>query len=160
MNYIYLLGAMALIAYVLQALLGIKQIKHFNHVYQDLRKKGKVAIGRRSGKVKAGTIVMFAVKKDGTILEAQRMQGVTVVARFKPMPDFIGEDIHYLDHYNPVVRKENKLIIQAIENAREIFCRVEAGNYHEEPNTKMTDLVKMQYQITKNQVLHKLKGSV
>ena len=129
MDSIYILGAVVIVAYILQIIFGLKQLKHFNTTYSELRKKGRVAIGRRSGKIKAGTIVMFAVDRKGMILDAKRMQGVTVVARFKPMPSYIGQDIHYLDTYNPVVRKENKLLQIAIEDARELFLRIEGGNY-------------------------------
>ena len=133
MDSIYILGAVVIVAYILQIIFGLKQLKHFNTTYSELRKKGRVAIGRRSGKIKAGTIVMFAVNRKGMILDANRMQGVTVVARFKSMPSYIGQDIHYLDTYNPVVRKENKLLQIAIEDARELFLRIEAGNYKDVP---------------------------
>ncbi len=133
MDSIYILGAVVIVAYILQIIFGLKQLKHFNTTYSELRKKGRVAIGRRSGKIKAGTIVMFAVDRKGMILDAKRMQGVTVVARFKSMPSYIGQDIHYLDTYNPVVRKENKLLQIAIEDARELFLRIEAGNYKDVP---------------------------
>ncbi len=133
MDSIYILGAVVIVAYILQNIFGLKQLKHFNTTYSELRKKGRVAIGRRSGKIKAGTIVMFAVDRKGMILDAKRMQGVTVVARFKSMPSYIGQDIHYLDTYNPVVRKENKLLQIAIEDARELFLRIEAGNYKDVP---------------------------
>ena len=133
MDSIYILGAVVIVAYILQIIFGLKQLKHFNTTYSELRKKGRVAIGRRSGKIKAGTIVMFAVDRKGMILDAKRMQGVTVVARFKSMPSYIGQDIHYLDTYNPVVRKENKLLQIAIEDARELGLRIEAGNYKDVP---------------------------
>ena len=133
MDSIYILGAVVIVAYILQIIFGLKQLKHFNTTYSELRKKGRVAIGRRSGKIKAGTIVMFAVDRKGMILDAKRMQGVTVVARFKSMPSYIGQDIHYLDTYNPVVKKENKLLQIAIEDARELFLRIEAGNYKDVP---------------------------
>ena len=133
MDSIYILGAVVILAYILQIIFGLRQLKHFNTTYSELRKKGRVAIGRRAGKIKAGTIVMFAVDRKGMILDAKRMQGVTVVARFKSMPSYIGQDIHYLDTYNPVVRKENKLLQIAIEDARELFLRIEAGNYKDVP---------------------------
>ena len=133
MDSIYILGAVVIVAYILQIIFGLKQLKHFNTTYSELRKKGRVAIGRRSGKIKAGTIVMFAVDRKGMILDAKRMQGVTVVARFKSMPSYIGQDIHYFDTYNPLIRKENKLLQIAIEDAREVFLRTEAGNYEDVP---------------------------
>lgn len=133
MDSIYILGAVVIVAYILQIIFGLKQLKHFNTTYSELRKKGRVAIGRRAGKIKAGTIVMFAVDQSGKVLDARRMQGVTVAARFKTMPDYIGQDIHYFDTYNPLIRKENKLLQIAIEDAREVFLRTEAGNYEDVP---------------------------
>ena len=133
MDSIYILGAVVILAYILQIIFGLRQLKHFNTTYSELRKKGRVAIGRRAGKIKAGTIVMFAVDQSGKVLDARRMQGVTVAARFKTMPDYIGQDIHYFDTYNPLSRKENKLLQIAIEDAREVFLRTEAGNYEDVP---------------------------
>ena len=133
MDSIYILGAVVIVAYILQIIFGLRQLKHFNTTYSELRKKGRVAIGRRAGKIKAGTIVMFAVDQSGKVLDARRMQGVTVAARFKTMPDYIGQDIHYFDTYNPLIRKENKLLQIAIEDAREVFLRTEAGNYEDVP---------------------------
>ena len=133
MDSIYILGAVVILAYILQIIFGLRQLKHFNTTYSELRKKGRVAIGRRAGKIKAGTIVMFAVDQSGKVLDARRMQGVTVAARFKTMPDYIGQDIHYFDTYTPLIRKENKLLQIAIEDAREVFLRTEAGNYEDVP---------------------------
>lgn len=135
MDRIYLFGAIVILAYGIQILLGMRQLKHFNQVYMRLRKKGRVAIGRRAGKIKSGTIVLFALDQQGRVLEACKMQGVTVLAHFKDMPDYVGQDIHYLDSYNPLVRKENKLLQIAIEDAREVFLRVEAGNYEDVPKS-------------------------
>ncbi|MTC90174.1 transcriptional regulator [Streptococcus uberis] len=131
MDKIVIFGIIVILAYVVQIILGMKQLKHFNKVYTELRKKGRVAIGRRSGKIKSGTIVMFAIDKEGLVLDARKMQGVTVAAYFKQMPNFIGQDIHYFDTYNPLVRNENKLVQIAIEDARELFLRMEAGSYQD-----------------------------
>ncbi|MTB63003.1 transcriptional regulator [Streptococcus uberis] len=131
MDKIVIFGIIVILAYVVQIILGMKQLKHFNKVYAELRKKGRVAIGRRSGKIKSGTIVMFAIDKEGLVLDARKMQGVTVAAHFKQMPNFIDQDIHYFDTYNPLVRNENKLVQIAIEDARELFLRMEAGSYQD-----------------------------
>ncbi|MGT2933518.1 transcriptional regulator GutM [Streptococcus catagoni] len=131
MDSIIVLATIVISAYIFQIFLGMKQLKHFNTIYAQLREKGRVAIGRRSGKIKSGTIVMFALDKTGHVLDARRMQGVTVAARFKEMPQFVGQDIHYFDSYNPLVRKENKLVQIAIEDARELFLRTEAGTYED-----------------------------
>ncbi|MCU9533387.1 transcriptional regulator GutM [Streptococcus sp. CSL10205-OR2] len=146
MDQIYILAIIVVAAYILQIVFGLRQIKHFNTVYSQLRHKGRVAIGRRSGKIKVGTIVMFALDASGNVLDARKMQGTTVMATFKPMLNYIGQDIHYLDKYNPIVRSENKLLQTAIEDARELFLRVEAGNYKDVPKVaspfNMTDNLK------------------
>lgn len=160
MNFIYVFAAFAIGAYVLQAIFGMKQIKHFNTVYQRLRRQGKVAIGRRSGRFKAGTIVMFAVDETGQILDARKMQGVSVLAKFHTLEKYIGEDIHYLDKYHPQVRKENKLMRLAMENAREIYLRVEVGNYKEEQAVSPLMGATVQLQLWKNQLQTRMKRSV
>lgn len=131
MNFMIIFGLFALAAYAVQIILGLKQIKHFNSIYRQLRRLGRVAIGRRSGKIRAGTIVMFAIDKDGKVLAAKKMQGITMAARFKDMSDYIGQGIHYFDSYNPLIRKENKLLRIAIEDARAVFLKTEAGIYKE-----------------------------
>lgn len=133
MSFAIVFGLFCIGAYVLQIIFGMRQLKHFNSTYSELRRLGRVAIGRRAGKVQSGTIVMFAIDQTGKVLAAKKMQGVTVLARFKDMPDYVGQDIHYFDSYNPLVRRENKLLQIAIEDAREVFLRVEAGVYKDVP---------------------------
>ena len=111
-------------------------------------------------KLKAGTIILFAVDSQGKILAARKMQGVTVLAKFHSLPQYVNEDIHYMDHYHPLVQKENKLTQQAMENAREIYLRVELGNYQETQPLTPLNGAKIQWQLWKNKVQTKLKGSV
>ncbi|MGT2910139.1 transcriptional regulator GutM [Streptococcus cameli] len=133
MSFVIVFGLFCVGAYLLQIVFGMRQLKHFNETYSQMRRLGRVAIGRRAGKIKSGTIVLFAIDKDAKVLAAKKMQGVTVLASFKDMPAYVGQDIHYLDTYNPLVRKENKLLQIAIEDAREVFLRVEAGVYKDVP---------------------------
>ena len=115
MNSLIIFAVFVMAAYIFQMFLGWQQLKDFNKTYTMLRKLGRVAIGRKSGRIKSGTIVMFAVDENGRVLKASKMQGVTILARFQNMDDYVGEDIHYFDKYNPLVRKENKLMQSAIE---------------------------------------------
>lgn len=81
------------IAYVLQFLLTMIQMKDFNLNFRDLRKMGRVAIGKKKGGFVAGSIVMFAIDDKGIILKGMYLSGVTVLARFKEINDFNGVDI-------------------------------------------------------------------
>jgi DNA-binding transcriptional regulator of glucitol operon len=44
-------------SWLLQSILGFLQIKHFNKKYTELRKLGRVAIGKKTGLIKAGSYV-------------------------------------------------------------------------------------------------------
>lgn len=160
MGFIYYFGAFALGAYLLQVFLGLKQMKHFNQVYQQLRKQGKVAIGRRAGKIRAGTIVMFALDSQGIIIDSVKMQGVTVMAKFKQLPQFCGEDITQLTENHPLVQQENKLVRKTILNARELYLRVQSGNYQEERPLSPLLGLKVQAQLLKAAIQTKLTRSV
>ncbi len=127
MKPLYLLGIFAILAYFLQCLLGVKQIQQFNQTYSRLRKQGKVAIGRRAGKIQAGTIILFAVNGQGLILEGAKMQGISVLAKFKALPEFEGIDLLALTPQHPLVQRENKLTQQTILNAQEIYQRIHQG---------------------------------
>lgn len=160
MNHVILLSFLALGAYLLQFILGLSQIKHFNRVYKQLREKGKVAIGTRPGKISSGTIVMFAIDESAKIIDAQKMQGISVIAKFKPLTQYIGQDLHFIDSKHPLVRKENKLTQIAMEDARDLFIKLEIGDYQEsQTRTPLSDLA-FNTKIKTNQLLNKIKGSV
>ena len=96
-------------AFMIQLALGYFQIRNFTKTYIELRRKGKVAIGRRPGKFRAGTIVLFAVNNKGDILDAKKMQGVTVFAKFKKLKGFENKNIlsindNDLNNFNKLVR--------------------------------------------------------
>ena len=115
-------------AFVIQLALGYFQIRNFTKTYIELRRKGKVAIGRRPGKFRAGTIVLFAVNNKGDILDAKKMQGVTVFAKFKKLKGFENKNIlsindNDLNNFNKLVRIAVKDAIhnyKAIMNGGEI----------------------------------------
>ncbi|MCE2137953.1 transcriptional regulator, partial [Streptococcus thermophilus] len=44
-----------------------------------------VAIGKNPKKLRSGTLILLAIKDDGTILEAQMMKGVTIFAKFREL---------------------------------------------------------------------------
>lgn len=115
-------------AFMIQLALGYFQIRNFTKTYIELRRKGKVAIGRRPGKFRAGTIVLFAVNNKGDILDEKKMQGVTVFAKFKKLKGFENKNIlsindNDLNNFNKLVRIAVKDAInnyKVIMNGREI----------------------------------------
>lgn len=103
MNTWLLIGIIAVIAYVIQIIFGLRQIKHFNQVYQKLRQQGRVAIGRRPGRIKSGTIMLFALDANGVITDTQKMQGISAISKFKQLNQFNGIELQALTDRKSVV---------------------------------------------------------
>ena len=78
------------LAFVIQFVLSSFQMKNFNNEFVRLRRKGKVAIGRKSGGFHAGAIVMFRIDEKGIIQESRKIEGTTFLARVKDFPGFEG----------------------------------------------------------------------
>lgn len=77
-------------AFGLQLLLTSFQMKDFNKAFVEMRRKGKVAIGRKSGGFFAGAIVMFRIDGKGIIQEGRKLEGTTCFARVKAFPGYEG----------------------------------------------------------------------
>ena len=106
------------IAYVLQFLLTMIQMKDFNLNFRDLRKMGRVAIGKKKGGFVAGSIVMFAIDDKGIILKGMCLSGVTVLARFKEINDCNGVDISTIteEQVKSYSKQVQKSILDASSN--------------------------------------------
>ena len=59
------------IAFLMQAILGFVQMRNLTDEFIKLRRKGKVAFGRKSGGFKAGAVVMFRIDEEGIVQEAR-----------------------------------------------------------------------------------------
>ncbi|KLI03468.1 glucitol operon activator [Sporolactobacillus inulinus CASD] len=121
-------------AFLLQIFLGYFQIKHFSNVFVEMRRKGKVAIGRKKGHFKAGTLVFLNVDENGRIFDARKMQGVTILARFQPMKALIGENIQALPEVK--VSRYNKLLQQAIADSVHNYTVVAGGGTIEQSSSR------------------------
>ena len=85
----YLVAA-AVVVWVAQTALGLRQFKKFNVHLKALRQEGRVAIGRARGRFAAGVLVLFVIDDDCRILRGEIMEGRTVFASFKPFENFNG----------------------------------------------------------------------
>ena len=61
------------IVFAMQAILGFFQMRNLTDEFIQLRRKGKVAFGRKSGGFRAGAVVMFRIDEDGIIQEARKL---------------------------------------------------------------------------------------
>jgi len=111
------------IAFILQYMMTFIQMKSFTAHYSKLRKKGRVAIGKIKGSFHAGCIAMFAIDKDGIILEGSYMQGVTVLARVKELKGFEGKDVGILTKSDckDLAKPLTKAVLEASSNYKVIM---------------------------------------
>lgn len=117
-------------AFLLQLFLGYFQMRHMSRTFVVMRRQGRVAIGRKRGNFRAGTIVFLAIDGKGKILDARKMQGVTILARFRELEPLVGEQIQSIDQRK--VSVYNKLLQLAIADAANNYRIVAEGGTIEE----------------------------
>ena len=113
------------IAFLLQGALSFLQMRHFTNAFLELRRKGKVACGRKSGGFRAGAIVMFGIDDDGIIREARKLEGTTAFAKVKTMEGFEGRYIGSLTREDAPAKHVN--LGKAIEDAALTYRKYTAG---------------------------------
>ena len=118
------------IAFLLQGVLGFFQMRHLTNEFLKLRRKGKVAFGRKSGGFRAGAVVMFLIDDDGTIREGRKLEGTTAFARVKPLEGFEGRYVGSLKKEDGPARHKN--LCKAIEDAALTYRKYTAGELVEE----------------------------
>lgn len=119
------------VIYLIQTVLGLRQSKNFAHTFTVMRRKGRVAIGKKQGLLVAGAFVLFLLDAEGRILEGQKLSGVTVLSRFRPFDLFNGMDLATLAAEND--RRINRSVRAAVANARENYLIIMAGGKAPEP---------------------------
>ena len=122
-----LLGAM----FLLQGVLSVIQMRHFSREFVKLRRKGKVACGRKSGGFHAGAIVMFLIDENGVIREGKKLMGVTCMARVTPLAGFEGKYVGGLTEED--LPKYGKNLRKAILDARNTYIKFISGEAIPDP---------------------------
>lgn len=138
MNFWLLIVALA-ISYLAQVGLSFFQMKDFATNYGSLRRRGKVAIGKRKGAVSAGSIALFLIDGDGLVIEARAMSGLTVLARFKSLAGFDG--IHIGQIADGPLSRLPRGLRNAVLNARDNWVAVQRGETPQDPPGPFTRLL-------------------
>lgn len=121
------------IAFLLQAIASMAQMKYFAREFTEYRKQGKVVCGRQAGGFHAGAIVLFLIDDDGIIRKAKKLEGVTCLARFKEMEGFHGAYVGALN--GEEVPKTHRNLRKAVRDASLTYCRYISGEEIENPPT-------------------------
>lgn len=103
--------------WMLQGILAYFQIKHFRKVVNEMKKQGKVLIGKQKGKLSAGSIVVLAIDKHNKVINAQEMRGITIFNKFRVKDEFINKSIDELKRELPNMKnkKSSLALKKAIE---------------------------------------------
>jgi DNA-binding transcriptional regulator of glucitol operon len=107
------------VAWIGQMILGFYQIKYFNKNFKDMRKLGKVVIGKNKGKVRAGVVVLIAIDKDSNIIKAEKMQGISVFARMRALKILENKNLLKINTSN--LKGVDKWTVKAVDNGIESY---------------------------------------
>ncbi len=110
-----------IIAWVMQALFTFLQISNYRKRIKELKKKGKLGIGKVSRKLSSGTIVFLVSDDSKTIIDAERMSGITVFARFKKDEELIGKSLEELEGKEFKNKAKTEAVEKALENLKSQF---------------------------------------
>lgn len=138
MSYWFLIIVLG-VSYLAQVGFSVFQLRDFAKTYGALRRRGKVAIGKRKNALSAGSIVLFLIDDEGSIREARSLSGLTVLARFRPLDGFAGVDIVRVAE-GPLARLPKGLRL-AVLNARDNWLAVQCGEIPEDPPGPLSRLL-------------------
>ncbi len=127
------------IIYVCNATLAMRQMRNFSTTYTLLRKRGKVAIGKQKNALSRGAIVMFLLDDSDRVVAGRRMNGITVLARFRDFPVFDGLPVEEIDPAAGV--RTDRGTRRAIANARDNVLTIRAGEIPVEPPAPLMKVI-------------------
>ena len=125
MDFVIALTIVIGVAVALQIVFSMIQMKHFSSQFVQLRKRGKVAIGRQNGAFFAGAIVMFLIDDEGIIVTGKKLEGITSFARVKPLDQFNGKFVGALKADDGPDGHKN--LCKAIADAANTYNKISAG---------------------------------
>ncbi|MDQ0204623.1 transcriptional regulator GutM [Pectinatus haikarae] len=109
----------AFVLYIAQCFFMYIQMNHFKATVRELMSKGHVGIGVRKRKMSSGNVVVLVSDDSGMIIEAKRMKGMTLLARFKNVARWETRDFRELRQEAESEKKKDKALLQALESLEE-----------------------------------------
>ncbi|MDI3481606.1 MAG: glucitol operon activator protein [Tepidanaerobacteraceae bacterium] len=112
--------------WVLQGVMTYFQIKNFQIELKKMKKKGITGVGSVKNVFGSGAIVILSVDENGRIIEARKMMGVSVFARFTPLPEL--KDLYYweaagaIDNSKKILMKAVAIAADSISKKMKIDC--------------------------------------
>lgn len=113
------------VGFGMQYVFGMFQMKNFTKHYTELRRKGKVAVGRKPAILQSGTLVLLQINNKKEIEDARYMQGVTVFSRVRNLNGVEGLKIDRIVLED--IQQHNKLLRNAILDAKRTYNIIQSG---------------------------------
>jgi len=113
-----ILIGIAVVMWVSQLALGLWQFRRFSSHVREMRREGRVAIGKAKGKLRTGAVVLLIIDEECRILRGEAMEGRTVFAGFHPCEAFNGQSLLELDEESVKAAKVTRQIGRAALSAR------------------------------------------
>lgn len=126
-KYMLAIGIFVMGSFALQYFLGWKQISYFGEEYKIMRREGRVGIGRRPGKITAGTLILFSLDDSGKIRYGRKLQGSTVWAKFKDFNVLNGKNLSQITKEDPEMKNEIRITRLTVLNAVQNYQMVMEG---------------------------------
>lgn len=122
---ILLIMAAIMTAWMFQTLFGTYQLKDFNRNYSVMRALGPVSIGRSKGILRTGVVLLMSLDRDKRIVDARKMQGLTIFAKFKTFTLLENQNLLHID---PIVyKKMDRFTQKAFDEAVGTYKKVAKG---------------------------------
>ncbi len=106
---------LASIAWLLQIVLGWRQVNRFNHAFRLLSKQGNVGIGRTQGRLKAKVVIALAFDENRRVADSIMMKGWTVFSKPQSVQGLKG--LHYDEIHPQVIFPNDKNAQEALSEA-------------------------------------------
>ncbi len=149
-----LLGAV----FLLQSFFGFLQVKNFVKVFRKMCKNGKVLIGKNPKKLRAGTLLLLNIDKQGNISHAQIMKGVSIFARFKQLKSLEGNCLPLLASSYEELNNYDSLTQECILNAYRNLINYQTGKMSREDIDTSTNFLSLPvFSMWKNELVGKFK---
>ena len=116
------MGWMILLAagmWILQLGLGLWQFGRFNRHMKELRRYGRVAVGKAKGGFRAGAVALICINERAEIVHAEVMAGRTVFAGFRELSVLNGKFLLLISEGD--CEGLGKQVTAAVLNARQDY---------------------------------------
>lgn len=100
----------------LQFLLTHYQLKNYHQTLREMSRKnsGYLGVGQSKRRFGKGVVMVLVSDENNVVIDAKKMEGVTVFSRFEEFTDVFGEKLSSLMTYNGEAQTQ-QAIIAAIE---------------------------------------------